>query len=237
MSQEMGELTQTRLQKIWIPHSGSSSLLQRRRGSSIPQFTNSPTMVIMVGLPARGKTYISTKLTRYLNWIGTPTKVFNLGQYRREAVSYRNYEFFHPDNTEAQLIRKQCALAALKDVHKYLSREEGHVAVFDATNTTRERRSLILQFAKEHGYKVFFIESICNDPDIIAENIKQVKLGSPDYIDCDKEKVLEDFLKRIECYEINYQPLDEELDSKSLEALLCMQKEQIGIKKMGSVLG
>ncbi|XP_012891267.1 PREDICTED: 6-phosphofructo-2-kinase/fructose-2,6-bisphosphatase 1 [Dipodomys ordii] len=212
MSQEMGELTQTRLQKIWIPHS-SDSRLQRRRGSTVPQFTNSPTMVIMVGLPARGKTYISTKLTRYLNWIGTPTKVFNLGQYRREAVSYKNYEFFLPDNMEALLIRKQCALAALKDVHKYLSYEEGHVAVFDATNTTRERRSLILQFAKEHGYKVFFIESICNDPDIIAENIKQVKLGSPDYLDCDQENVLEDFLKRIECYEVNYQPLDDELDS------------------------
>ncbi|XP_044090395.1 6-phosphofructo-2-kinase/fructose-2,6-bisphosphatase 1 isoform X1 [Neovison vison] len=184
-----------------------------RRTASIPQFTNSPTMVIMVGLPARGKTYISTKLTRYLNWIGTPTKVFNLGQYRREAVSYKNYEFFLPDNMEALHIRKQCALAALKDVHDYLSHEEGHVAVFDATNTTRERRSLILQFAKEHGYKVFFIESICNDPGIIAENIRQVKLGSPDYIDCDREKVLEDFLKRIECYEVNYQPLDDELDS------------------------
>ncbi|XP_034846285.1 6-phosphofructo-2-kinase/fructose-2,6-bisphosphatase 1 isoform X5 [Mirounga angustirostris] len=194
MSQEMGELTQNRLQKIWIPHSSGSSRLQRRRGSSIPQFTNSPTMVIMVGLPARGKTYISTKLTRYLNWIGTPTKVFNLGQYRREAVSYKNYEFFLPDNMEALHIRKQCALAALKDVHDYLSHEEGHVAVFDATNTTRERRSLILQFAKEHGYK-------------------QVKLGSPDYIDCDREKVLEDFLKRIECYKVNYQPLDDELDS------------------------
>ncbi|XP_062939203.1 6-phosphofructo-2-kinase/fructose-2,6-bisphosphatase 1 isoform X1 [Cynocephalus volans] len=183
-----------------------------RRTASIPQFTNSPTMVIMVGLPARGKTYISTKLTRYLNWIGTPTKVFNLGQYRREAVSYKNYEFFRPDNMEALLIRKQCALAALKDVHNYLSHEEGHVAVFDATNTTRERRSLILQFAKEHGYKVFFIESICNDPGIIAENIRQVKLSSPDYLNCDREKVLEDFLKRIKCYEVNYQPLDEELD-------------------------
>lgn len=28
----------------------------------------------MVGLPARGKTYMSRKLTRYLNWIGMPTK-------------------------------------------------------------------------------------------------------------------------------------------------------------------
>ncbi|XP_066213576.1 6-phosphofructo-2-kinase/fructose-2,6-bisphosphatase 1 isoform X3 [Saccopteryx leptura] len=188
MSQEMEELTQTRLQKIWIPHSSGSRGLQRRRSSSIPQFTNSPTMVIMVGLPARGKTYISTKLTRYLNWIGIPTKVFNLGQYRREAVTYKNYEFFLPDNMEALLIRKQCALAALKDVHDYLSHKEGHVAVF-------------------------FIESICNDPGIIAENIKQVKLGSPDYMNCDRERVLEDFLKRIECYELNYQPLDDELDS------------------------
>lgn len=36
--------------------------------------TNCPTLIVMVGLPARGKTYISKKLTRYLNWIGVPTK-------------------------------------------------------------------------------------------------------------------------------------------------------------------
>ncbi|XP_073446973.1 6-phosphofructo-2-kinase/fructose-2,6-bisphosphatase 1 isoform X4 [Dendrobates tinctorius] len=182
--------------------------------ASIPQFTNSPTMIIMVGLPARGKTYISKKLTRYLNWIGTPTKVFNVGQYRREAVqTYKNYEFFRSDNQEAMQIRKQCALNALRDVHTYLTREQGQVAVFDATNTTRERRAMILQFAKERGFKVFFIESICDDPDIIAENITQVKLSSPDYKDCDREKVVEDFLKRIECYQMNYEPLHDDLDS------------------------
>ncbi|KAM4018983.1 6-phosphofructo-2-kinase/fructose-2,6-bisphosphatase 1 isoform 3-T4 [Anomaloglossus baeobatrachus] len=182
--------------------------------ASIPQFTNSPTMIIMVGLPARGKTYISKKLTRYLNWIGTPTKVFNVGQYRREAVQiYKNYEFFRSDNQEAMKIRKQCALNALRDVHTYLTREQGQVAVFDATNTTRERRAMILQFAKERGFKVFFIESICDDPDIIAENITQVKLSSPDYKDCDREKVVEDFLKRIECYQMSYEPLHDDLDS------------------------
>ncbi|XP_048347020.1 6-phosphofructo-2-kinase/fructose-2,6-bisphosphatase 1 isoform X1 [Sphaerodactylus townsendi] len=211
MAAEFGELTQTPLQKVWIPR--ASKRLQRR-GSSVPQFTNSPSMVIMVGLPARGKTYISKKLTRYLNWIGIPTKVFNVGQYRREAVqTYKNYEFFRPDNEEAMQIRRQCALAALQDVRTYLSFEEGQVAVFDATNTTRERRALILQFAKEHGYKVFFIESICDDPDIIQENITQVKLTSPDYKDCNRDEVVEDFLKRIECYQKTYQPLDDELDS------------------------
>lgn len=29
-----------------------------------------------------------------------------------------------------------------------------YVQVFDATNTTRERREVILAFAKENGYKV-----------------------------------------------------------------------------------
>lgn len=211
MSRQHQELTQTPLQKIWIPP--KSSRLQQRRGSSVPQFTNSPTLIVMVGLPARGKTYISTKLTRYLNWIGVPTKVFNLGQYRRAAVkTYQSYEFFKPENEEAMKIRKQCAFAALEDVDIYFSLDYGQVVVFDGTNTVRERRDLILSFAKKKGYKVFFVESICDDPDVIATNILQVKLTGPDYEGCNKEDVVEDFLKRIACYESTYEQLKEDTD-------------------------
>uniref|UniRef100_A0A0M3JDG1 6PF2K domain-containing protein n=1 Tax=Anisakis simplex TaxID=6269 RepID=A0A0M3JDG1_ANISI len=32
-----------------------------------------PNVIVMVGLPARGKTYISRKLCRYLKWIGFST--------------------------------------------------------------------------------------------------------------------------------------------------------------------
>ena len=36
-----------------------------------------------------------------------PLAVFNVGQYRREAVqSYKNYEFFRHDNEEAMQIRR-----------------------------------------------------------------------------------------------------------------------------------
>ncbi|XP_048877706.1 6-phosphofructo-2-kinase/fructose-2,6-bisphosphatase-like isoform X1 [Brienomyrus brachyistius] len=209
MCSKKAELTQTALLKIWVPWTGPS----QRTGSTVPQFTNSPTLIVMVGLPARGKTYISKKLTRYLNWIGVPTKVFNVGQYRRDAVqTYKNYEFFRPDNEEAMKIRRACAMAALKDVCIYFTQDLGQVAVFDATNTTRERRDVILNFCKENGYKVFFVESVCDDPEIIAENIMQVKLSSPDYKDCDKDEAVEDFLKRIECYRTTYVPLDDELD-------------------------
>ncbi|KAF3860931.1 hypothetical protein F7725_001186, partial [Dissostichus mawsoni] len=188
----------------------------QRPHASVPQFTNSPTMIVMVGLPARGKTYISKKLTRYLNWIGVTTKVFNVGQYRRDATrSYNSFEFFRPDNEEAMKIRKSCASAALKDVCDYFTRGLGQVVVFDATNTTLERREVILSFAKENGYKVFFVESICDDLEIIAQNIKQVKLSSPDYKDCDKEEAVADFLKRIECYKMTYIPLDDNKDRKA----------------------
>ena len=39
-----------------------------------------------------------------------------------------------------------------------------------------------------------------------------MKLGSPDYINCNTEEAVEDFMKRIECYKTSYQPLDEVLD-------------------------
>lgn len=49
--------------------------------------TNSPTLIVMIGLPARGKTYMSKKLTRYLNWIGVPTKGVCLGAPLPRAVT------------------------------------------------------------------------------------------------------------------------------------------------------
>ncbi|KAI4537105.1 hypothetical protein MG293_013308 [Ovis ammon polii] len=195
----------------------ASLRMSEKKCSWASYMTNSPTLIVMIGLPARGKTYVSKKLTRYLNWIGVPTKVFNLGVYRRQAVkSYKSYDFFRHDNEEAMKIRKQCALVALEDVKAYLTEESGQIAVFDATNTTRERRDLILNFAEENSFKVFFVESVCDDPDVIAANILEVKVSSPDYPERNRENVMDDFLKRIECYKVTYQPLDPDSHDKDL---------------------
>lgn len=40
-------------------------------------------VIVMVGLPARGKLYITNKLTRYLNWLQHDCRVFNVGNTRR----------------------------------------------------------------------------------------------------------------------------------------------------------
>ena len=62
-------------------------------------------LICMVGLPARGKTYIAKKLSRYLNWIGINTSVFNVGEYRRKATDeYNSHLFFLSSNTEVNLL-------------------------------------------------------------------------------------------------------------------------------------
>jgi 6-phosphofructo-2-kinase len=40
-------------------------------------------VIIMVGLPARGKSYITKKIQRYLSWQQHNTKIFNVGHRRR----------------------------------------------------------------------------------------------------------------------------------------------------------
>ncbi|KAG5895976.1 hypothetical protein JTB14_027976 [Gonioctena quinquepunctata] len=174
-------------------------------------YVNTPHVIAMVGLPARGKTYISKKLSRYLNWIGINTKVFNLGEYRRHATTaYKTHDFFRPDNTEAMAIRAQCALEALHDVCQWLE-NGGEVAVFDATNSTADRRKIIQEYVvNKMGFKLFFVESVCDDPKIIEQNIMEVKVSSPDYVNMNKDAALDDFLQRIQHYQERYNPLDEE---------------------------
>jgi 6-phosphofructo-2-kinase/fructose-2,6-biphosphatase 2 len=36
--------------------------------------------VVMVGLPARGKSYTARRIERYLSWLGYRTGVFNVGE-------------------------------------------------------------------------------------------------------------------------------------------------------------
>jgi len=177
--------------------------------------TNVPTCFVMVGLPARGKTFISKKLTRYLNWIGVNTKVFNAGEYRRKLYGTVNckHDFFSATNPSGHEARMRCVDLALQDVEDFL-KNGGQVAILDATNTTFERRKYVLERCAQAGIKNFFIESICDDPDVIYQNILEVKMTSPDYAGCEEKEVVKDFIARIRHYEELYETVD--LDKEGL---------------------
>ena len=176
-------------------------------------------VLVMVGLPARGKTYIARRVARYLHFFhGAPTKVFNVGNYRREISGAKvGSSFFSNKNAKSLAERQKAAEYAMRDLKQWLQEknDKGRVGIFDATNTTKERREWIIKELTgimESKSHIIFVESICNNEDIINENIRAVKLNMPDYKGENPEKAVEDFKKRIENYESIYQPIsDEEL--------------------------
>ncbi|KAJ3259807.1 Fructose-2,6-bisphosphatase [Boothiomyces macroporosus] len=201
---------------------------------------------VMVGLPARGKTYTARKITRYLTWLGHRSRIFNVGNYRREAVgAEKKADFFDPQNIEFSTQRAAVAENALNDMLEWLCKGSPHqvtsaalnspslgtplgaglapyrqmsvagagvggpsrIALYDATNSTKERRQFIYDRCCEANIKVFFVENICDDDNLIMHNIKEVKLTSPDYVGWETQDAINDFIKRIEHYAKSYESI------------------------------
>ena len=166
--------------------------------------------VVMVGLPARGKSYTARRIERYLSWLGYRTGVFNVGEYRRARVGARlPHSFFDPDNPRGEEARRSVAMAALEDMVAWLT-DHGQVAIYDATNTTRARRAMVCARCERAGFQVLFIEIRCDDPTLIEANIRSTKLSSPDYEDTDPDEAVTDFRARIAHYQRVYQPLEDD---------------------------
>ncbi|KAL8897336.1 MAG: hypothetical protein Q9207_007265 [Kuettlingeria erythrocarpa] len=142
--------------------------------------------IATVGLPARGKTHISVALARYLRWLGVKTRVFHLGDYRRKNLGPgegipEDY-FFVNASPSSVLFRQKILKKCREDIYHFLNHENGQIAIYDAVNPTAAgRRSLAKEFGK-HDVETLFIESACTDERIIEENVRSVKISSPDYI-------------------------------------------------------
>ncbi|KAH7103815.1 bifunctional 6-phosphofructo-2-kinase/fructose-2,6-bisphosphate 2-phosphatase [Auriculariales sp. MPI-PUGE-AT-0066] len=185
-----------------------------------PDYSEAKIVAAMVGLPARGKSYLSNKLMRYLQWLEYDVKVFNVGQLRRTrarqaqqqtgAITEHNAGYFSSQNEQAMKLRESLAEESLEMLIQWL-KEGGNVGIHDATNSTTMRRSKILErVEREPGIMVVFIESFCDDPAVIAANVAlKVRLGDPDYANMDPEAAKRDFLNRIQEYEAVYQTMNE----------------------------
>ena len=226
-------------------------------------------VIVMVGLPARGKSYITKKISRYLNWLQHDTRIFNVGERRRvaagaaqsgtesailsigprsdtqlsphhgeqsltveqnrkstpqeikglasplppqvsisepmetyslplsveinpnslgensglpenkpspDADELHNFNgmdqsasFFDPENAKAVHLREELALATLDELLDYILEQGGSVGIFDATNSTLERRKLIMKRVRERAgpeLGVLFLESLCIDENV-----------------------------------------------------------------------
>ncbi len=251
-------------------------------------------VIVMVGLPARGKSYVTKKIARYLNWLQHDTRIFNVGERRRVAAgglasnappgiartqplrntstntessngvltdgstktaispftkilingeppplemlpspaldaaedinpsdstsdidSNNNTEsnnsaedinpvsekvapllhrtesmekihdasFFDPNNEQAAHIRDEIAMATLDELLDYILDQGGSVGIFDATNSTLERRKLVIEKIRERAgpeLGVLFLESLCINEQLLESNMRLKLSGMSD---------------------------------------------------------
>jgi 6-phosphofructo-2-kinase/fructose-2,6-biphosphatase 2 len=167
--------------------------------------------VVLVGLPARGKSYIAQKAQRYLRWLSIPAETFNVGNYRRKDAAQPTADFFDINNPEGERKRRAAAEAAVADMLAWFKRG-GTVGILDATNSTKERRKWVMDTVSREGIEVMFVESKCDEESLIMGNIRDVKTSSPDYKGQDPEQAALDFRNRIRNYEKVYKTLNEDGD-------------------------
>lgn len=190
----------------------------------------------MVGLPLRGKSLMSQKIVRYLSWLSIKAKNFNVGSYRRKLDSHPTLDFFDYHNEEGLKRRNHALEEAVNDMLNWFEEENGSVGILDATNSTRDRRSKILEILRSNKIEPMFLESYCENDDIIMNNILDVKTTSPDYEGMNPEFAVSDFKKRISKYEQVYQQLTMEHDHDLTFIKLIDVNSQVIINKIQTYL-
>eukprot|EP00571_Detonula_confervacea_P011018 CAMPEP_0172305728 /NCGR_PEP_ID=MMETSP1058-20130122/6959_1 /TAXON_ID=83371 /ORGANISM="Detonula confervacea, Strain CCMP 353" /LENGTH=642 /DNA_ID=CAMNT_0013017421 /DNA_START=185 /DNA_END=2113 /DNA_ORIENTATION=+ len=193
---------------------------------------NTRLVIVLVGLPARGKSFIARKLSNFVTWRGSDCRVFNVGKYRRLAAEGAcGADFFDSKNENAAALRQEVARLALEDMLRWLDHEDGtsatipitqrkdRVGIFDATNSTKERREWVLKECtcriKRSGKPtgVVFVESICDDKDLLHENFLTKVNNSPDYKDMEVEEAMADLISRVKKYEEAYETIEDDTQS------------------------
>jgi broad specificity phosphatase PhoE/predicted kinase len=174
--------------------------------------------IVMVGLPARGKSTVAFKLRESLKSDGIRTRIFNNGDLRRrlskENTSYP--EFFDPRNEKGASLRERYAVMNLNHAVTFIDKGPPgrKVAIIDAANVSRKRRKMLLGSLPEE--KVLFIECLNDDEEILDANIRY-KVDIPEFAHLSEKEAVESFKKRIRYYEGIYQPLKTERNYFTLD--------------------
>jgi 6-phosphofructo-2-kinase/fructose-2,6-biphosphatase 1 len=155
-----------------------------------------------------------------------------------EAAGACDADFFDANNTQAAALREQVAEIALRDMLKWIDNEQDddsdgdeksvhsyntvnvehhdRIAIFDATNSTDKRRRWVLEEctdpAKRPGKPtgVVFVESICDDQELLDENFRFKISNSPDYAGMNEQEAMEDLRNRVRKYEDQYETITDD---------------------------
>lgn len=173
--------------------------------------------IVMVGLPARGKSVIATKLKENLEKDDIHVQVFNNGDVRRRLLpeNTSHAEFYDPNNARCMALREEIALVNIYEAKEFL-RGKGQVAVLDATNSMIARRRKIECHLAE--FPIFYVECINEDKDLVAASIARKTRGY-EFSHLSEEEAFKSLLDRIEMFKKSYVPLDGETNFVTIDSV------------------
>lgn len=131
-------------------------------------------------------------------------------------------------------------MECLKDLVKYMETNKDAIAFYDGTNCDKKRRSWVKDYLKKHVPQtgVIFIESICNNEDVVSYNVEKSKVPLSDFFGISPEQAYADFYARIKLYEKQYQVLEKtELDGKIRYVKVIDGGRSMEVHRMGGHVG
>lgn len=178
-------------------------------------------MVILIGLPATGKSTIANHLVRFImsSFPSLRCSIFNAGQVRREFSSKEsqvifsdnpNEDLFNPRNSEK---KDRYAKITLENLFNDLDSDLCDFAIFDATNSTKNRRDFIFNKLIQYNTNPqgrFLISPIvyqitCSNENFIKFNIHN-KSFNQDYFNKPYKFAVSDFSQRLKYYYSQFVP-------------------------------
>lgn len=174
--------------------------------------------LVLMGLPARGKSTLAIRLQEAFKKNRIHSKIFNNGNLRRAYLPLKETSlasFYHPQNTAALEMRKKFARMNMKRAKAYLE-GKGRVAILDAANISRERRKLLEENLDNHP--ILFIECINDNTEILSLSIME-KTRLPEFSRLARQRAQAELLKRIDNYRMIYTPLKAERNYFRIDSL------------------
>ena len=108
-----------------------------------------------------------------------------MGDYRRRALGQKGLpdDYFRSSTTEeTQTLRNHIVETCQQDLLSFFNKENGQVGIYDAVNPTSAHRWEWKEVMESHDIQTIFVESLCNNQEIIEQNVRNVKISSPDVL-------------------------------------------------------
>lgn len=197
--------------------------------------------VVIVGLPARGKSFISQKIVRYLSWLSIPTESFNCSANLANALKeskLTSQDIFGIDSTPDHELLQSTRQFTVNQILKWFKTIDNcGVAIFDGINGTQRERARINQIMKENSIETVFLESYCDDETIIKLNITDIESTSPEYSNSESmEDTINTVSNKIDFFGSQYESLTSKSESDLSFIKLINFSSQIVLNHIDSYL-